>query len=310
MSAPTPLEQLSHDLTRAVQQASPSIVAIHARKRIPTTGVVWSDELIVSTDHTIRRDHNITVTLHDGSTREATLVGRDAGTDLALLRVSGGGLHPITRAPVDALHVGQIVLAIGRPGTDVTASMGVVSAVGPEWRTWRGGKIDRFVRVDVAVHDGFSGGPSLDAAGRLIGINSSALARMAAITIPVATLERVVHALAAGQAPMRRGWLGIAAQSVKLPESTRTRHGLSHDTGLLVINVAAGSPAEHGGLMLGDVIIAVAGTATHDPRDILDVLANDTAGKTLTVRLVRAGELHELPVLIGEAPAEGKHQRG
>lgn len=307
MSAPTALEQLSHDLTHAVQHASRSIVAVHARKRIPTTGVVFSDDLVVSTDHTIRRDTGITLTLHDGSTREATLVGRDAGTDLAVLRVHGGGLHPIARAPHDALHVGQIVLAIGRPGRDVTASMGVISAVGPEWRTWRGGKIDRFVRIDVAIHDGFSGGPSLDASGRLLGINTSALARMAPITIPVVTVERVVHALAAGQAPSTRGWLGIAAQSVKLPESTRSRHALAHDTGLLVISVSAGSPAEHGGLMLGDVIIAVAGTPTHDPRDILDVLANDTAGKTLTIRLVRGGELHEIPVLIGEAPAASRH---
>jgi S1-C subfamily serine protease len=306
MSSPTALEQLSHDLAHAVQHASASIVAIHARKRIPATGIVWSDSLVVATDHTIRRDSGITITLSDGSTREATLVGRDSGTDLAVLRVQGGGLTPIARAPREALHVGQIALALGRPGRDVTASMGVISALGPEWRTWRGGRIDRFVRIDVAIYDGFSGGPSLDASGRLLGINTSALARAAAVTIPVATIERVVDALAAGTSPSRRGWLGIAAQSVKIPDSTRTRHQLAHESGLLVINVSADSPAQRGGMMLGDVIIAVAGTPTHDPRDILDVLANDTVGKTLTVRLVRGGELVELPITIGEAPAASR----
>ncbi|MCU0634893.1 MAG: S1C family serine protease [Gemmatimonadaceae bacterium] len=306
MSSPTALEQLSHDLTHAIQRAGASIVAIHARKRIPATGIVWSDDLVVATDHTIRRDAGITVTLDDGSTRDAVLVGRDGGTDLAVLRVAGGGLTPITRAPREALHVGQIALAVGRPGRDLTASMGVLSALGPEWRTWRGGKIDRFVRIDVAIYDGFSGGPSLDASGRLLGVNSSALARAAAVTIPVVTIERVVQAIVAGTASTRRGWLGIAAQGVRVPEATRTRLALAHDGGLLVINVSADSPAERGGMMLGDVIIAVAGTPTHDPRDILDVLASDTVGKTLTVRLVRGGELVELGVTIGEAPAQAR----
>ena len=140
-----------------------SVVAIHARRRIPASGVVWQPGVVVAAHHTIQRDDDITVSLHDGSTSPPRSPA-DPSTDLAVLRLAdGAGAAPPAAPPTEPPRVGQLVLALGRPGASVTASLGIVSAVGGEWRTWQGGTIDRFVRLDVAVYDGFSGGPLVDA---------------------------------------------------------------------------------------------------------------------------------------------------
>ena len=162
-----PLAALSDDLAAAVDTVGRSVVAIHARRRIPASGVVWQPGVIVAAHHTIQRDDDITITLHDGTTTTATLAGRDPSTDLAVLRLADGSGAPAAAAADGAPRVGQLVLALGRPGTTVTASLGIVSAVGGEWRTWQGGAIDRFIRLDLSVYDGFSGGPLVDAGGRV-----------------------------------------------------------------------------------------------------------------------------------------------
>src|SRR4051812_13870750 len=162
---PSTLEALSNDLTAAVDAASRSVVAIHARRRIPASGVVWRDGLIVAADHTVQQDDDVRVSLADGRDVRASVIGRDAGTDLCLLRVSGDGDAPVASVSREPLRVGQLILAVGRPGPAATASFGVVSAVGPAWRTWRGGRVDQFVRLDLSVYDGFSGSPLVDAAG-------------------------------------------------------------------------------------------------------------------------------------------------
>ena len=213
-----PLAALSDDLAAAVDTVGRSVVAIHARRRIPASGVVWQPGVIVAAHHTIQRDDDITITLHDGTTTTATLAGRDPSTDLAVLRLADGvRLGGAAAAAADgAPRVGQLVLALGRPGTAVTASLGIVSAVGGEWRTWQGGAIDRFIRLDLSVYDGFSGGPLVDAGGRVVGINTSGLARATALTVPASTVARVAGQLLA-RGHVARGWLGIATQPVRLP---------------------------------------------------------------------------------------------
>ena len=178
------LESLSNDLAGAVERAGQSVVAIHARRRIPATGIHWRPGIIVAAHHTIQRDDDITISLADGSTVPATLVGRDPTTDIAVLKADQAKVPVASFAEDSGVRVGALVLALGRPGNAVTASLGVISTVGGEWRTWHGGTIDRFVRLDVSIYDGFSGGPLIDAGGRVLGLNTSGLSRGAAVAIP------------------------------------------------------------------------------------------------------------------------------
>src|SRR5690242_7332161 len=189
------LQSLSKDLADAAATAGRAVVAIHARRRIPASGVLWRPGVIVATNHTISRDDRITVTLPDGTTAPATLVGRDPSTDLAVLKVASTDLATASPRTDPPPKVGELVLALGRPGPNLTASWGVVSGVGGAWRTWQGGEIDALVRLDVAIYDGFSGGPLVDGEGKVLGINSSGLARGAALTIPAVTVDRVASEL-------------------------------------------------------------------------------------------------------------------
>jgi S1-C subfamily serine protease len=304
MPAPTSggaLAALSDDLAAAVDTVGRSVVAIHARRRIPASGVVWQPGVIVAAHHTIQRDDDITVALHDGSTGRATLAGRDASTDLAVLRLADGADAPPVAAAEATPRVGQLVLALGRPGTGVTASLGIVSAVGGEWRTWQGGTIDRFLRLDLGVYDGFSGGPLVEAGGRVLGINTSGLARATALTVPASTVARVVTQLLT-RGHVARGWLGIATQPVRLPAALQRSLGADADGGLVVVNVEPDSPAERGGVLIGDILLALDGQPVRDPGDVLGALGGDRIGATITLRVARGGRAEQVAVTVGERP--------
>jgi S1-C subfamily serine protease len=305
------LRALSDDLAAAVERASQSIVALHARPRIPASGIYWRDGIIVATSHTIRRESDIRVTLPDGTHARAHLAARDGGTDLAVLRLdetpSRRALALPARANSDVLRVGSLVLAVGRPGAEsdgVSASLGVVSAVGERWRTWSGGEIDRFVRLDLAIYDGFSGGALVDAQGQVMGINSSALARGTPLTIPVATVDRVVDALIT-RGRVARAYLGVAMQPVELPPSFAGREGAGRARGVLVVMVEPNSPADRAGLFIGDVIVAAAGSPVGDPHDLAEQLGAERVGQQLELAIVRGGERRTFAVTVGERPAAG-----
>jgi S1-C subfamily serine protease len=300
-SAAGPLAELSNDLADAVARVARSVVAIHARRRIPSSGVVWGPGIIVGASHTITRDEDISVTLPDDQTTAATLTGRDPSTDLAVLRIDSTA-PPIERSDDANLQVGRLVLAVGRPGPEVTASLGIVSAVGGEWRTWQGGRVDRFVRLDLSVYDGFSGGPLVEAGGRVLGINTSGLARALALALPAMTVDRVVGELVK-QGHVTRGYLGLAVQPVRLPEPMRQRLGLGGTIGLVIVNLEPGGPADRAGLLLGDIIAGLDGRDVGDPSDILALLGSDGVGKQANLLLVRAGETRSVPVTIGERPS-------
>jgi S1-C subfamily serine protease len=280
------------DLPGAVARAARSIVAIHARPRIPASGIHWRAGVIVAASHTLKRDQDITVTVEGGATRAATLAGRDPTTDLAVLRVDGAGLDTPELVAADQLAVGQPVLAVGRPGTTVTASFGIVSALGAGWRTWRGGAIDRAVRLDLSVLDGFSGGALVTATGGIAGLNNSALARGAAFAVPVSTVDRIVdQLLASGR--IRRGYLGVGVQAIRLRDGS---------SGTIVVGVEPDSPAERGGILLGDVLVAIDGAAVADAEDLMTALGGDRIGRAVTIRVIRAGEPKEIGVTIAERP--------
>src|SRR5688572_893229 len=288
------LAGLSNDLADAVARVGRAVVAIHGRRRIPSSGVVWGPGTVVTASHTITRDEDISLTLPDGGTAAAALAGRDPTTDLAVLRIDSK-LPPVERSDGANLQVGRLVLAVGRPGPEVTASLGIISAVGGEWRTWQGGRVDRFVRLDLSVYDGFSGGPLVEAGGRALGINTSGLARALAVALPAVTVDRVVTELVK-KGHVTRGYLGLAVQPVRLPEPMRRKLGLGNTMGLVIINLEPGGPADQAGLLLGDIIIGWDGREVGDPSDILAFLGPEGVGKQASLRIVRAGESSSVPV--------------
>ena len=304
MSAPSsggPLAALSDDLAAAVETAGRSVVAVHARRRIPASGVLWQPGIVVAAHHTIQRDDDIGVTLHDGTTVPATLAGRDPSTDLAVFRLGDGGTaRPIAPA-TEPVRAGQLMLALGRPGAAVTASLGIVSAVGGEWRTWQGGTIDQFVRLDLAIYDGFSGGPLVNASGRAAGINTSGLARAAAITVPSRTVERVMRQLLE-RGHVARGWLGIATQPVRLPPTFRQSTGVEAESGLVVVSVEPDSPADQGGVLIGDILLALDDRPVSDPGDVMAALGAERIGRPAVLRVARGGRAEQLHVTVGERP--------
>jgi S1-C subfamily serine protease len=291
------LQSLSNAMAGLVDQTGPQVVRVEGRSRLPASGVVYAaDGVIVTANHGVERDDNLRVGLADGSSLAATLLGRDPATDLAVLKVEQGGLVPATWAPASDLRVGNLILALGRPGQTVQATLGVVSALGSAWRAG-GGEFDSYLQTDVVMYPGFSGGPLVGADGRLGGINSSALARGVSVTVPSATVQRVVATiLAHGRMP--RGYLGIGIQPVRLDEALQA--ALGQQTGLMLLSVEADGPAGRGGLLQGDVLVSLDGVALRQLDDLQGLLTGERVGKTAAVRLVRAGQVHEQQVVVGQ----------
>jgi len=291
------LQNLSNAMAQTVAGAGSGIVRVEARRRLAASGIIWSaDGLIVTAHHTVEKDDNIQVGLPDGQMASATLVGRDPTTDLAVLRASAQNLTPLTPA-TDSMQVGHLVLALGRPGQTVQATLGIISALGNDWRTGAGGLIEQYVQTDVVMYPGFSGGPLINAAGQLLGLNTSALARGVSLTIPTVTIRRVVDMLVQ-HGKIRRGYLGVNTQPVRLPAALEQQ--LGQETGLLLAAVEPGSPAEQGGLLLGDTIVALEGSPVQQHDDLLALLSSDRVGKPVTLKIVRGGQVQEISVVVGE----------
>ena len=255
---------------------------------------------MVTADHVVEVEEGITVGLPDGREVSARLVGRDPGTDLAVLRVDATGLAAATLAETADVKVGNLVLAVGRPGeSGPMATLGVVSARTGPWRTWRGGLLESLIQTDVTLYPGFSGGPLIDAAGRVVGLNTSILARGASVAVPTDAIQRVVQALLT-QGRVRRGYLGVSTQPVALPSGLVQHLGLGQDRGLLIVGVEQHGPADRGGLMLGDVIVAMADQPIRDADDLQALLGPDRVGAATKVRVARGGESRDLTVTVGE----------
>jgi S1-C subfamily serine protease len=296
----TTLTHISEDLANLVKHLDPSVVRVEARRRLPATGIVWSaDGLIITAHHVVTKQEGIRVGLADGRTVDARLIGRDPTTDLALLQVQEQGLVPPTWADVDGadLSVGQLVVALGRTGQTVRAALGMMSALGDPWRSPGGGRIDRYLQIDLVMYPGFSGGPLVNAAGQVVGLNTSALLRNVNVAIPVATVNRV-GAMLRDHGRIRRGFLGVSTQPVRLPEKIAAQVG--QETGLLLTAVVSGSPAEQGGLVLGDTLISLDGTGMRQHDDLVAFMGLDRIGQTSLVKLLRGGQIQEVQVVIGE----------
>jgi S1-C subfamily serine protease len=293
---PHPPGDLSAALEHAVERAGPSVVRLSSRHGHAASATVWSrDGLILTTHRAIRHAAKLIVADHDEREHEATLVGRDVGLDLALLRIASDVLPPIARVPADELpRVGALSVALGRPGWRIRASLRIVGLVGPRFRTSNGGRVDAWLESDRALPRGFGGGPLIDVAGRMLGLSSRALVRHADLALPCTTIERAVAELLE-HGEIRHGWLGVSLVPIQLPG------GPEHEarTAVLVAGVEADSPAARAGLLIGDVLLGLDGEPIEGPGALREALRGK-AGVSLELSLSRAGQ----PLSVSAVPGE------
>jgi S1-C subfamily serine protease len=294
-----PLIELSDAMAGAVTRAGASTVTVNARRRMPASGIGFASDLVLTADHVVERDEDIHVILPDGSEIDASVAGRDPGSDLALLRLGQAGIVVAEKAENEA-QVGQFVLALGRPSrAGIEASLGVVSAVGGPVRTGRGGMLEQYMRTDTIPYPGFSGGPLIDALGHVLGLNTSGLSRGMSLTIPAGLAWRVAETLSS-HGHIRRGYLGVRSQPVNIAQAQREVLGREQETGLLLVSIERGSPAEDGGLIVGDILVAVNGQAVNDPDELLALLAGSIVGNPASVQVLRGGQPASVTVTIGD----------
>nr|MBN1228121.1 trypsin-like peptidase domain-containing protein [Anaerolineae bacterium] len=365
-------------LADVIENAAQFVVTVDARHWFPATGVIWSpDGVIVTTSHVVRTDEEITVTLPDGNSVEAELVGRDRGHDLAVLRIEAENLPTPSFGDVGGLRVGQGVLALGRPAGDIQASLGIISAIqdGPAadmlrqrtrgrvrghserfdreqpearaegarrhamykakmMRSRQAGRRDqeereirivrhqrgervkevvingggeiragmrhtlgRHIRPDVVMYPGFSGGPLVNSTGQVLGVNTSGLLRGTAVTVPADVVSATVETLLA-HGHIRQGYLGIGSQPARLPAGVAEE--LGQTIGMLVNKVQPDSPAEAGGLMVGDILVAIDGEPVESMDGVFAALTSDRVGQPISMTIVRGGALQAITITIGE----------
>lgn len=307
---------LSNSLAEIVEQAGSSVVAVNAGTRISSSGIHWRNGIIITSDESLPRYDEITITVSEGQSLPATFLGHDSSTDIAVFQLQDTQIPVAKIGDAATLKVGHLVLGLARSSQgDIRAAMGLVSALSGAWRSMSGGNIDQFIRPDINLYPGFAGGALVDAAGYLVGMNTSGR-RGTALTIPATTVNRVIDQLLA-KGRISRGYLGVGMQPVRLPDNLQTALNLSSTTGVIVVNIEAASPADHAGLLLGDVLVKFDGIAVHDTGDVLALLNNsDRIGKSITLQIIRGGALLDLNVVVGESQAieEGKkhepHGRG
>jgi S1-C subfamily serine protease len=292
------LVSLSNELASLVENSANNVVAVHGRPRFNSSGVHWSPGVVVTAEHTLRHDDDIEVTTAAGDRLPAEVAGRDPGTDLAVLRVKGLATPAIPKAEDSVYRPGSLVVAIGRNKDSANAALGVISSLGGAAQTWRGGKLDQVIRLDLALHPVASGGAVIDASGKVIGIATPVLSRAAVFAVPNATVERVVQALLAhGKIP--QGYLGAGLQPIRLPEHLTKGLGLGAMGGLMIVSVDQDAPAGKAGLLIGDVLLEFNGHFVDRPESVRPLLA-ECVGKTVPVRIMRGGALATIEITVTE----------
>ncbi len=293
------LADVSNALADAVERAAPAVVQVQGRRR-PASGLVYAPDVVLTTVRALGRDDGIRVRNAAGAVFDAELAGWDPTTALAVLRVAGlsGTPAPISGAPP---RVGHLAVAVARSWSNVvTASAGIVSVIGGPLPTGRRRAIDQVIRTTAPMHDGFAGGAFLDTGGSLIGVATASAIRGLGVVIPTAIAWRAAASLLE-HGTLKRGFLGIAGQPVRLPEAQRPTTG--SETALIVVGVTDGSPASAAGVLVGDVMIAFDGHRVESPEALLDLLTGDRVGRAVELELLRGGAATKVSVVVGERPA-------
>ncbi len=298
---PLLLDTLSDEISAIVDRLAPAVVQLQARRWRPATGTVYARDLVLVTAHSLDRDRVLHVRTHDGRTLDATLAGHDRSTDLALLRVPGLDVEPPEAAPA-LPRVGQVLLSLGRSRMGaLTATIGLTSSIVGPLRFGRAPRLDRLIRTDLVTYPGGSGGPLVDAHGRIVGIVSTGLLRGLPLGVPAPAAWEVARELAE-HGTARVAYLGIGSQPVDIPEHQR---GDGATSGLLVLAVGDDTPAARAGVMVGDILVRFDSQALRDPDELLARLTADRIGREVPAEVLRAGEKRTLTITVGERPARG-----
>jgi S1-C subfamily serine protease len=298
------LETISNECSVAADAVGRSVVAVYSRRWMPASGLVWRKGVIVTADHTIRREEEIPVIGQNGTRLQASIAGRDPSTDLAVLKVVDDSAFPVAPlADNPEIKLGQFILALGRArSTNVVASAGIIGGSSGEWRTWRGGRVDQHIRLDLNLYPGFSGGPLVSTQGKVLGINTRGLGRGRPIAIPVSTVNRVVDELLR-HGHIARPYLGLAMQPASLPESFRGKLASAGESALLVVHVEPSGPADKAGALLGDLVVELEGKRAENMRQVQELLSSAKIGDKVALTLLRGGSPIHIVVVLGDRPA-------
>jgi S1-C subfamily serine protease len=289
------LSSFSANLADLVEHAGHSAVGIEARHRIGSSGFLWKPGVIVTTDHSLRRDEDIPVILPTGNRVSAELAGRDPDTDIAVLRAIGAETPPLEQAPPS--RAGELVLAVGRHAPGVLAALGIVSTAAGQWKTWRGGQLDSLLRLDMGAYPRSSGSMVTDTQGRLVGMLTTGLTRTAPVAIPASTIERVATELLS-HGRIARGYLGVGLQPVALPPALSALLNRDQHSAVIVLSVEPGGGADSGGIRLGDIIAEIHGRPVTDIDDLRAAL-HGLIGTEVPVVVLRGGQRADLRVTVG-----------
>ena len=288
------LDALSQDIARIASKARPSVVAIYGRRVAPSSGIVWNgDGIVITAAHTLESDDSFELTDAGGARKNAALVGRDPGTDVAVLRAADLDKTPPDwpdRKDTSRLEAGHLAVVVAPRRTGLVT----VTVVDEEWTTRSGGRLDRYIEIDPKRFRGFSGSLLLDGNGQALGMNTTGLARRKPLTVPTETLRRVVDNLIE-HGEVRRGFLGITTSPVRVPDTVE-----SQDVGLLILSVQPKSPAAAAGLFLGDVVLGIDNEIAESPITLLTYLTEERIGQNIDLRILRAGEEKTVSVLLGK----------
>jgi S1-C subfamily serine protease len=297
------IEQLSNEISSAIESISKSVVLVQGR-RFPSSGIVWQENLVITTDHSLPRSEEVQIQIASGEVIQGNIVGRDPSIDVAFLKTTA----KLETAPIETnanLKTGQFAIALGRAaGGRLIAVTSMISGSDGEYRNWRGGKFDRFIRLDIAPFPGFSGSALVLANGKIAGLNTSAFSRHFGLTVPASNIERVAQRLST-KGSIGRPYLGIMAQPVRLPEKLKEQ--AKTEIGLLLMGTETGSPSEAAGLLIGDILVRLNEKTVNSTEEIQNLLTEDSVGKDVKVGVIRGGNLQEVAVKVGERPSRQRN---
>jgi len=296
------LIELSNALAQATENAAASTVAVHTESRGSSSGVMWRPGVVVTAEHALRRDEEIRLTVPDGRVVAAELAGRDPSTDIAVLKCAEVTADAAKFGDVDSLKPGSISLVVGRTrASGPVAALAVVSLVAAERRSWTGGSLTPYVRLDVGLQPTAAGGAVVDPGGRIVGIATPRFARFGAIAIPAPLINRVVDTLLQkGRIP--RGYLGVGLQTVRLPEALRNALQRNEKTAAILLEVEPSGPAHKAGLVIGDILVSLDGETVARFEDVQPHLRAENIGKSLAAKIVRGGAIQEVTITVAERP--------
>jgi S1-C subfamily serine protease len=295
-------QSLSTEIAQTIQTAGPSVVAVDGRSGHTSSGIVWRADCVITAAHSIRQEAGIRVIpTPDHSGIPARLLGRDRGTDIAILKLDQPPAAPPAALAAPRLSVGDLAVAVARTRRgNIVASAGILSGLMGEWRVHRT-TIDQFIRPDLTLYPGFSGGALLSADGKILGMNTSGLLRGKPITIPSSTLTRIADEIAS-KGHVSQPYIGLAMQPVQIPESLRKSAGIQTAMGLLVLHAEPGGPADTAGILLGDVLLEIDGVTFGDLDDVHELLHRKGAGQEVQATVIRGGRKHQVTIRIGARP--------